>query len=141
VSATTDERTDMTETTAQTTVPTIDPDAVAADYLAAWNATDPAERRTLLEQRWSPEAVYVDPLAVVAGHDGVDAVIAAVQRQFPDMPLRLVGRPDGHHRQVRFQWGLGPAGTEPIVVGFDVVTLDDDGRVRDVRGFLDVVPG
>lgn len=43
-------------------------------------------------------------------------------------------------RQLRFQWGLGPAGEEPVVIGFDVVVLDDDRRIQDVRGFLDQVP-
>jgi hypothetical protein len=27
----------------------------------------------------------------------------------------------------RFTWGLGPADAEPIVVGFDVAVLDEDG--------------
>lgn len=31
-------------------------------------------------------------------------------------------------------------GAEPPVVGFDVVVTDDDGRIAQVHGFLDVVP-
>ncbi|MEU0472430.1 hypothetical protein ACFW5S_30570 [Streptomyces olivaceus] len=51
-----------------------------------------------------------------------------------------VGEIDAHHRQVRLRWGLGPEGAEPVVVGFDVLVLDESGRIRDVRGFLDKVP-
>ena len=40
----------------------------------------------------------------------------------------------------RFTWGLGPADAEPLVVGFDVVVLDDEGRIDTVLGFLDKVP-
>ncbi|MGH8862139.1 MAG: nuclear transport factor 2 family protein, partial [Jatrophihabitantaceae bacterium] len=40
----------------------------------------------------------------------------------------------------RFAWGLGPAGAEPIVEGFDVVVLDGDDRIATVLGFLDKVP-
>jgi hypothetical protein len=47
---------------------------------------------------------------------------------------------DDDARQARFGWGLGPAGVEPIVVGFDVVVTADDGRIATVLGFLDRVP-
>ena len=55
-------------------------------------------------------------------------------------PFRMVRAP-GPHRQVRFRWGLGPHDAEPLIIGFDVVIVDDDGRIADVRGFLDKVPG
>jgi hypothetical protein len=44
-------------------------------------------------------------------------------------------------RQTRFQWGLGVAGAEPVIVGFDVAVIDEDGRITTVLGFLDKVPG
>jgi len=31
-------------------------------------------------------------------------------------------------------------GAEPIVVGFDVAVLDDDGKISSVSGFLDEMP-
>lgn len=52
----------------------------------------------------------------------------------------LVSGPDAHHSQARFQWGLGPAGEKPLIIGFDVITVDEDGRIRTVVGFLDRVP-
>lgn len=129
-------------TTAVATAPeaSVDGHAALAAYLATWNATDTGELRSLLEAHWSPEATYTDPLAEVAGHDGVAALVGAVQAQFPGFVFTAVGQPDAHHRQVRFQWGLGPQGADPVVVGSDVVVLDAAGRVADVRGFLDVVP-
>ncbi len=109
-------------------------------YLATWNATNEEDRRQLLDQHWSPDVTYVDPLADVSGRDGVSAVVAGTHDQFPEFVFSLVGQVDAHHDQLRFQWGLGPEATEPVVVGFDVVVLDQDGRIDDVRGFLDVVP-
>jgi hypothetical protein len=47
---------------------------------------------------------------------------------------------DANHHQARFTWHLGPASGEPVVIGFDVVVLDRDGRIRSVHGFLDKVP-
>lgn len=113
---------------------------IAAAYLATWNAGEQQERRRLLDQHWSPEVTYVDPLAEVSGHDGVAAVVDGARAQFPGLVFRLVSEVDAHHQQLRFRWGLGPADGEPLVIGSDVVVVDDHGRIQDVRGFLDLVP-
>ncbi|MGY1729293.1 nuclear transport factor 2 family protein [Geodermatophilus sp. SYSU D01062] len=113
---------------------------LADRYLAAWNETDPAARRALVEALFTEDVTYTDPLADVAGRDGLDATIAAVQAQFPGFVFRLAGPADAHHGQVRFTWHLGPDGAEPPVTGFDVAVTDGDGRIRTVLGFLDRVP-
>ncbi|MGY1735877.1 nuclear transport factor 2 family protein [Geodermatophilus sp. SYSU D00684] len=113
---------------------------LADRYLAAWNETDPAARRALVEALFTEDVTYTDPLADVAGRDGLDATIAAVQAQFPGSVFRLAGPADAHHGQVRFTWHLGPDGAEPPVTGFDVAVTDGDGRIRTVLGFLDRVP-
>lgn len=120
--------------------PQLDAETVVTTYLEAWNTTDPGARLDLLRRTWAADATYVDPIADVAGPEAVSALIGQVQQQFAGMRFTPVGDADGHHRQVRFQWGLGPEGAEPLVIGFDVVTLDEAGAVRDVRGFLDRVP-
>ena len=109
-------------------------------YLECWNTTDPATRAALLAQTWAADATYTDPLADVRGLEAVAATIGAVQQQFPGFVFTPVGDLDAHHHVARFQWGLGPAGAEPVVVGFDVVILDEEGRVASVAGFLDRVP-
>ncbi|MGC4770275.1 nuclear transport factor 2 family protein [Micromonospora sp. DT44] len=115
-------------------------DALAERYIAIWNETDPARRRTQIAEVWAPDARYVDPLTVAEGRDAIDATIAAVQGQFPGLTFRLAGPVDGHHDQVRFTWELGPDGVEAPVVGFDVAVLDGNGQLREVLGFLDRVP-
>ncbi|MCF0092022.1 nuclear transport factor 2 family protein [Micromonospora sp. NPDC049114] len=115
-------------------------DALAERYIAIWNETDPARRRTEIADVWAPDARYVDPLTVAEGRDAIDATIAAVQGQFPGMTFRLAGPVDGHHDQLRFTWELGPDGVEAPVVGFDVAVLDGNGQLRQVLGFLDRVP-
>jgi len=109
-------------------------------YLATWNSTETAQRTRLLAQHWTPDATYVDPLAEASGVDAIDATIGAVHSQFPGFVFTQVGQPDAHHQQTRFQWGLGPADSDPIIVGFDVVVTDGDGRICQVLGFLDKVP-
>jgi len=109
-------------------------------YLDTWNARTDADRKELLERHWSADATYVDPLAEVAGRESIGGVIEAVHAQFPEFVFSQVAEPDSHHAQTRFQWGLGPADEEPIIIGFDVITEDEDGRIRTVVGFLDRVP-
>ncbi|MFE9727380.1 nuclear transport factor 2 family protein [Streptomyces sp. NPDC005794] len=113
---------------------------VVEQYLATWNATGD-ERAALLSTHWSSEATYTDPMAEVSGHEGIAAVVDGVQAQFAGFVFSQIGEADAHHRQVRFRWGLGPEGAEPLVIGFDVLVLDASGRIQDVRGFLDKVPG
>lgn len=125
----------MTETA------TTDNAALVRRYLAAWNATDPAARREAIAAAFTPDARYVDPMADVRGHDGVDALIAGAQAQFAGLTFSPGEVLDAHHDVVRFTWHLGPAGAEPVVIGFDVAEVADDGRLERLHGFLDRVPG
>jgi hypothetical protein len=115
-------------------------DTVVKQYLAMWNETRPTARCTIVDEICDPDVRYVDPLAAVDGRDALDAVIGAVQNQFPGHVFTPGGPVDGHHDQARFTWHLGVPGEEPLVVGFDVVVLAPDGRIRTVLGFLDKVP-
>lgn len=109
-------------------------------YLDCWNATDAAERHALLATTFTNDATYVDPMVSVAGRAELDAAISGVHAQFPGFVFTRVGDADVHHDVARFNWGLGPAGTEPLVIGFDVVTTAEDGQISRVIGFLDRVP-
>lgn len=109
-------------------------------YLAAWNATDDTARQELIASVYTEDARYTDPLADVTGHEQIDGLLATVQGQFAGLEFRLGGPVDAHHDIARFTWHLGPAGEEPVVVGFDVVQLAADGRIARVLGFLDKVP-
>jgi hypothetical protein len=113
---------------------------LAEKYIAMWNETDLAARRALISEIWSEDGQYIDPLAEVSGRDGIEAVVAGAQAQFPGMTFRLASTVDAHHDQARFTWELGPDGAEAPVAGFDVAQRDGDGRLTLVLGFLDKVP-
>ncbi|MEV4709104.1 nuclear transport factor 2 family protein [Actinoplanes sp. NPDC049316] len=115
-------------------------DTVVERYLAAWNETDPAVRRATIEEVFSADVRYVDPIASVQGREALDALIGAAQQQFSGLVFTPGGPADAHHDQGRFTWHLGPAQAEPVVVGFDVVERDADGRIRTVLGFIDRAP-
>ncbi|GAA4575348.1 nuclear transport factor 2 family protein [Planotetraspora kaengkrachanensis] len=115
--------------------------AVAERYIAAWNETDADARAKAVAGLWTEDAVLTDPLTTVTGHDGIDAVIAGAQQMFPGFVFTLGGKVDGHHDIARFTWHLGPQdAAEPVVTGFDVIVIADDGRISNVHGFLDKVP-
>ncbi|MCD0485571.1 nuclear transport factor 2 family protein [Streptacidiphilus sp. ASG 303] len=109
-------------------------------YLAVWNETDPQARRALVDALWAEDGSYTDPLGEAVGREAFDATVGAVQGQFPGLAFSLGPVFDTHHDLARFTWHLGPAGGEPLVVGFDVLVADTEGRVASVFGFLDRVP-
>lgn len=102
---------------------------VVTRYLECWNETDPVTRRRLIDKAWAAEAEYIDPLAESRGRAAIDTTIAAVQGQFPGLVFSQAGPVDAHHRQTRFTWGLGPEDGDPLVVGFDVVVIDEEGKI------------
>jgi len=110
---------------------------LARHYLAAWNERDAPARRAQVARLFTLDARYVDPMMAGAGHDGIDALIAAAQQHFPGHRFALAGTPDAHHDVLRFGWTLhGPDGAE-VVRGMDVATIGSDGRLASVTGFLD----
>ncbi|MEU0227961.1 nuclear transport factor 2 family protein [Streptomyces sp. NPDC006284] len=109
-------------------------------YFEAWNAGPDAVARAVAAA-WTNDGSYTDPLADVRGHEQIAAVIAAVHEQFPGFVFRPSGAVDGHHDTARFSWELvSEADGSAPVAGSDVVTLDGEGRIRAVFGFLDRVP-
>jgi hypothetical protein len=116
-------------------------DDLAQRYIDTWNETDPSARRAAVDQLYTEDARYIDPLAVAEGREAIVSMIGAVQQQqFADFRFRLAGPVDGHHDQARFGWELGPAGSPAPIMGFDVAVSDASGRIRTVLGFLDKVP-
>jgi len=119
----------------------IDFDALTMNYLTVWNEAEADARAVAAGRLFSDDVTYTDPLADVRGLDELAALVTGVQRQFPGWRFRRFGPVDGHGRQVRFGWELGPEDGEAPVAGFDVAVLGDEGRIVQVLGFLDRVPG
>jgi hypothetical protein len=114
-----------------------DIDTIVATYIAMWNETDPSRRRELVAETIAADGTYLDPIMDGEGIDGIDAMIAAAQGQFPGHRFMLVSGPDAHHDRVRFSWSLAPNGAAPIAAGTDFATVAQDGRLQTVTGFLE----
>jgi len=112
-----------------------------ANYIAAWNETDPAKRRALIARTWTEEGSYLDAHREGTGHDGIDAMIGATREKFTGYQFRLASGIEAHHDQVRFSWIAGGTPEAPLYfAGTDFATFTADGRFRAVTGFVDAMP-
>ena len=127
----------MTHATDTATAP--DATTIAQRYIAVWNEPDAARRLLLLEEGWTADARYVDPLMQASGHEQIGMLVGAVHQRYPGFRFALLGRPDGHGEHLRFCWTLGPAGAEDLIQGTDFARLEA-GKLQSVTGFLDKVP-
>jgi hypothetical protein len=75
--------------------------SVVHNYIAVWNETTPEERRAIIAETFADDASYLDPLQSGSGRDGIDAMVAAAQTQFPGHRFELTAGPDAHHDRVR----------------------------------------
>jgi hypothetical protein len=118
-----------------------DVNAIVGKYLDVWNETDASARRQKIGELWAENGVYVDPLASVSGPDAFDQVVGGAQDQFRGLKFVRGDTFEEHHNIARFTWNLVPTGgSEPIVIGFDVAVVGEDGRISGVYGFIDKMP-
>ena len=113
-----------------------DRDGIGA-YGAAWLEEDETRRRALLERAWAPDAVYCDPLAFVVGREALVRHIGGTQAGLGGGRIEVTGEAVRHHDSAHFPWPLRDAGGATVMTGFDVVQLDDRGRITRLTGFFD----
>lgn len=111
---------------------------LASRYLQAWNETDAQRRGALVAEVFAQDASYVDPMASVAGHGGIAALIEGVQKQFHGARFSLRGEPQTHHDRLRFSWTLALQG-KTLAEGTDVAVITPEARLSSVTGFLDYI--
>ena len=126
----------------QTTVKKTAVDKAVERYVASWGEPDPAVRRGVVAELWSPEAVYKNSTTEYFGLDGIETAVAEAYEMFMSKGyVTKVRAVDTNHEAVRYTWELtAPGGTEPIALGTQIVTLDADGRMVRDHQFLDKAP-
>lgn len=113
---------------------------VITAYGAAWNETDEAARRKLLDDGWADDGVYCDPTATVNGRDALVAHIAGFHQRFPGARIDQASGVDEHDGWLRFAWTMLAPDGATIMDGFDVGELGPDGRLRRIIGFFGPFP-
>jgi hypothetical protein len=111
---------------------------IVETYMAAWNETDEAKRRGLIDTCWNEAGTYTDPLADVTGREALAATIAGFHAQMPGATIDLTTGIDQHHDRIRFGWKL--VGGPQEIEGIDVGVIAADGRLASITGFWGVNP-
>lgn|GEM_PF-804934 len=108
--------------------------AVLQAYQRAWTEVDADLRSEALEASFAEDGRYVDPNTEASGRAALEDAIVDFQ-SLPGASIVPDGIVDDHHGWVLFKWRMhmGPA---PVLDGFDVVRVGDDGRLDEVYGFF-----
>lgn len=109
-------------------------------YGDAWNEDDEDARRALLRDSLTEDAVYCDPTAEVSGPDALAEHIGQTRAAFGRFRIDRTSDWEEHHGYGRFTWRMVSEEGEPIVDGFDVVRVADDGRFLSIVGFFGPFP-
>ena len=120
---------------------TADPNAVYRDYLEAWNESDPARIRVLLNACVSDDVVFADPSQRVVGREALAQWIEATHNEFVGASYIQMSRVDGgHDDRYRVRWEVR-VGTELLIEGMDFSTLNEQGLLCRIDGFFnDFIP-
>lgn len=107
--------------------------------LAAWNERDVERVRGHLERALAPNVVFCDPQNLTTGLDEFEAMVREFRATLPEAVCARSSGVDSHHHLYRYHWTVS-VGDEVLVPGFDVVAVNDDGKVERVDGFFGDVP-
>jgi hypothetical protein len=111
-----------------------------ADYFAAWNETDSARRRDLLNAAWAEDGIYCDPTADIRGRDALHALIQQFQDGQRGATVEVTSGIDRHHDRVRFAWAMKDASGKTVIEGIDVGRVGLDGKLAEIAGFWGAPP-
>jgi len=107
-------------------------------YFAAWNAHDAAAIRQHLDQAFRADTRYFDPHRQAVGIDEFAACLQAFRAESPSATVAWASGVDAHHHLHRYAWKLRVSDRE--LVGYDVIELDDAGRIASVFSFFGPLP-
>ncbi|WP_409185680.1 nuclear transport factor 2 family protein [Amycolatopsis sp. VS8301801F10] len=112
----------------------IDAGEFADRYVAVWNESDPAARRTMIASLWAEDGVQCTESAEYRGQQELERRVGEAFEEFVaggGFVFRYAGDAVGHHGMVRFTTQMVPAaGGEIAWTGFVVAELGEDGRIR-----------
>ena len=114
---------------------------LARRYVAVWNEPDAAVRRDMIAKLFASDAAHYTPSLEVHGHAELEVRITTSYDTWVapgTYVFRAVENANGHHGAVRFTWEMvRTASGEVDSVGFDFLTLGEDGRIRTDHQFID----
>jgi hypothetical protein len=107
--------------------------------LAAWNEKDPARVRGHLDLALTDRVRFVDPSIDLVGIDDFEANVHEVHGRLPGARYSRTSGIDSQHGFYRYHWAIHHD-DKLVMPGFDVVEIDEAGRVVCVVGFFGSIP-
>jgi len=109
-------------------------------YLRSLNEVDRTVRTRLIEEAWTPDGAYTDPLQSCAGHQELIDMVDAIGEHFPGHRFHRTTGIDGHHGRYRFGWELAAEDGTVAVGGIDIAEVGADDRLTRITGFFGDLP-
>jgi SnoaL-like domain len=101
---------------------------------------DPARRRASIDEIFTEDCVFYDPMGgVYRGRDEIDRIAGAVKATHPDFRYQPLAEPEEVGNGGRVQWVEGRPGEAPAQAGTDFIVARD-GRIAAVYLFFDKLP-
>ena len=98
---------------------------------------DPARRRAAIDEIFTDDCVFYDPMGgVYRGRDEIDRIAGKLRAMHPDFRYQPEAEPEIVGNGGRIQWVEGRPGEAPDVAGTDVI-ISRDGRIAAIYLFFD----
>jgi hypothetical protein len=109
-------------------------------YFDAWNATNDAERRSLIERCLTSDVELIDENGRFSGHDALGALMAKFHQAVPGGRIVKTSGFDAFEGITRYSWDVVDAEGNTKSGGLDVVEADADGRLQRIVMFHGPLP-
>jgi hypothetical protein len=101
---------------------------------------DPARRRAAIDEIFTEDCVFYDPMGgVYRGRDEIDRIAGAVRATHLDFRYQPIAEPEAVGNGGRVQWVEGRPGEAPAYAGTDFI-ITRDGQIAAVYLFFDKLP-
>ena len=98
---------------------------------------DPAHRRKVIDEIFTEDAVFYDPMGgVFRGRDAIDGIAGKLRAMHPNFRYQLLGKPEEVGNAGRVRWTEGRPNATPEVAGTDFI-VTRDGRIAAIYLFFD----
>ncbi|KIM95838.1 hypothetical protein OIDMADRAFT_148820 [Oidiodendron maius Zn] len=113
---------------------------VQATTFDIFNEHDQPKRRQLMEKYWVPGITCYSPFGASTGYDALDQTWNGLHA---DDKASWVFEPSGDlwldFNVIMQAWIFGRRGEEPGMKGWDIIVINDDGRVKELYAMIEGV--
>ena len=115
-------------------------DKVVEAFVAAWNTTDEAERRRLLEQCWADDGAFIHSSGLFEGREVVLNTIARMSGTWPVGTQVRISRVEEHNGWLYYAWEILNRDGSLFAPGRHVAERAADGRLQKLINFEGPAP-